>query len=617
MLVRVPLALSSPGEQALNSLFTGAQQFESIILSWHIGGILPDTLRHQRALTHLRINFTCRLQRLPDCLYCIPLQTLDIAGCDGIPELPPSLARSNTLHTLMLRDILVPDWLDQVGTLRTVELHSAMVRGFQLPRALVRCVQLTALKLINRGAHVQHVNIPDEIGQFVALEALTLKHCTMSTLPDTICTLTVLRELTITNCTWFVALPKCLGQLPHLTKLTVEKCACFGYIPDSLLGNLVQLRLDDTYRNVRLDPAKCHKVQELAFVTADSDVGVQQRAIYKVATASPFEALHTLNTKHLDIIHCTPWLRELRIENNTLTTMPEALSKLACLKLLSFEICALQALPPHMATLETLIMTHCRDLRAVPASYRNLHHLEVAETFITTIPATFTKAMQTLELTGCGVDPPPWLWTHALWKRIAMPRPTCHVPLFFLQQPMLQMLSFRECAALTVLPDGNVHLPVLKTFILDSSGIQRLPAWLTRLPSLATLTLGKCVALTCLPENIGDLETLTVLDITGLRITSIPASAGRLRRLAQLNVKSCPYLQYIPSTLAEIVVRPLEMMLAIRARYHQPSLLMLILIDRRQGKKLPAELWCVVGDMMESDYAAPPTRTLFGAGRTA
>lgn len=83
MLVRVPLALSSPGEQALNSLFTGAQQFESIILSWHIGGILPETLRHQRALTHLRINFTSRLQRLPDCLHCIPLQTLDIAGCDG------------------------------------------------------------------------------------------------------------------------------------------------------------------------------------------------------------------------------------------------------------------------------------------------------------------------------------------------------------------------------------------------------------------------------------------------------------------------------------------------------------------------------------------------------
>lgn len=614
--ISTTLTLAGPSEEALNAILTGPRQFESISITWpHLPApVLPDTLQHQHALTYLSLGFAEKLTSLPDCLHCIPLQVLDVDRCVNVMHLPPSLALSTTLRTLIITDNQMPDWLFRISSLRTLALRKGVQNaGLCVPSSVFQCTQLTALTLHYRSHSPRRDSLSSDIAMLIALQTLTIAYGCMTALPDSIGKLSALRQLVIKSCWHLATLPESCGQLPHLENLTLTLCRSLTCLPRGLVRGL--LRLDANGTPLVLDPGeldpgvlepgelcnlKCLHLRDFETVLAARTYDTLRES-ETVPAAHTYDTLRELTTTVFSTVSAVPWLQELTIEDDRChKALPKALGHLTRLRLLSIRRCVIETLPDNLTTLERLAVAECTHLSAIPVAFRTLHSLEVDDTTpVVSIPDTFTDVMCALWIEGCAVAPAPWLWTHHRWQHISLPCLTREVPLGFFAQPMMQSLSFAGCSDLTVLPEGNVHLPVLKSLHLNDTGIEMLPTWLTRLSNLRTLSVARCESLTSLPEAIGNLSMLECLNVVGLSITAVPASVGQLRRLPCLDLEGCARIQHLPSALAEIVVKPLWLMLIVRRYYYAPQMLLLILAGRRGQTRLPSELWRMVQDIVD------------------
>ena len=93
---------------------------------------------------------------------------------------------------------------------------------------------------------------------------------------------------------------------------------------------------------------------------------------------------------------------------------------------------------------------------------------------------------------------------------------------------------------IVALPDSVSKLTDLQDLVLDGSLLETVPEWIGALTNLRTLSLGNVQAVAALPASVSALVKLTLLQLSGTNITAVPAGVGALASLQELSVGNTP-----------------------------------------------------------------------------
>ena len=305
---------------------------------------LPDSLSSLVTLKELEIEDCGRIQQLPSNIGNLTqLSILSIAGCRGLNVLPASMTSLTTLRHLYLGE-------------RRIILDDEIFSNFPL---------LTSLKL---NKFFQRRKFPKSLWGLVALQELDLETLKLESFPEAFGNLIGLRNLGITdNISSFLNLPKSLGNLTALQKVTLFGCDSLISLPDEFcaLKSLEELHMVSCYKFVSL-PEELGKLSSLRIL---SIVGLKQLPSLpeSIGQLSSLEELDLNRTKKLQclpasISNCT-FLRRLTLLSCTsLNALPEDMSPLQRLRQLNLLEChSLKTLPDSLGELSKLIILRVDD----------------------------------------------------------------------------------------------------------------------------------------------------------------------------------------------------------------------------------------------------------------
>lgn len=230
-------------------------------------------------------------------------------------------------------------------------------------------------------------------------------------------------------------------------------------------------------------------------------------------------------------------LHTLSLQGTYLKTLPEGISRLANLRILSLGYChQLDELPSGLSRFTGLrsltLRRACDNLRALPDMISALVSLETLEctycTALEALPASIGRlhSLHSLDLSGC--------------------RALAALPDGISLLSDLKNLNLSNCTSLERLPNGMGQLAALESLCLrDCSALVSLPAGFSGLIALRILGLGRCEALEFLPgapRIFSALSSLAVLNITG-------CSPGQARYICLAFSSTTPYiLRYAQSS---------------------------------------------------------------------
>jgi hypothetical protein len=140
--------------------------------------------------------------------------------------------------------------LNMEGWWRMIPVESyfkrSMTRGLEHLRILsTDLVQLRFLKYLGI-IYFKHEELPESLGELVALERLEIRSDSLIALPESLGRLQALEELVI-DCPSLTRIPESIGQLGALRRLCLDGCKNLEALPDSV-GRLPALEeLDLSY----------------------------------------------------------------------------------------------------------------------------------------------------------------------------------------------------------------------------------------------------------------------------------------------------------------------------------------------------------------------------------
>ena len=196
--------------------------------------------------------------------------------------------------------------------------------GGNLPPEIFQLTALESLGLSNNGL----THLPPEIGQLTRLKALDLEGNQLQTLPEDIGQLTALEALSLKG-NQLSDLPIEIGLMTSLERLDFSSNRLTTISAD--LGQLTQLQELSLENNLLATlPIAIDKLTALARLDLSYNQFTSLPAIEN--TLASLEILHIHNNKltslNPDIDQQLPNLRKLKLDNNRLKKLPEAMQKL-------------------------------------------------------------------------------------------------------------------------------------------------------------------------------------------------------------------------------------------------------------------------------------------------
>ncbi|XP_039166260.1 disease resistance protein RPV1-like isoform X2 [Eucalyptus grandis] len=175
-----------------------------------------DPLKIATELKVLDLTWCQFLKRTPDLSTFKRLEILNLALCENLEELHPSIGDIKTLVFLDVRGC------------RKLE---------ELPKGIGRMVELRHLNIEKTGIH----DIPISSDCLMKLELLSLGHCKISQLPKSMGCLVSLTQLHIPDLA-IEELPEFIGAMKELKVIDANGSKKLGHIPNSI-GNLASLEM--------------------------------------------------------------------------------------------------------------------------------------------------------------------------------------------------------------------------------------------------------------------------------------------------------------------------------------------------------------------------------------
>ncbi|GLJ33803.1 hypothetical protein SUGI_0679590 [Cryptomeria japonica] len=304
-----------------------------------------------------------------------------------------------------------------------------------------------------------------------------------------------LRELNLVDARCFLRLPRSIGCLQHLRKI-------------SLTGRI--RKADNPIDSL---PEEFCLLQSLEHL--------QLRACRKL-TMLPSNFGKLKNLRHLDLRYCT----ELKM-------LPDSFKQLSHLQYINFGYC--HKLPitsennyilENMTKLETLDFSECEKLQNLPLHITNqlaLRYLDVVGSRLTELPRNI-GLLSKLGVLKIGSD----LLTN--------------LPGSIGNLYSLTRLKIDGCNNLVSLPESIGHLSsLIRLKIGFCEKLGSLPESMGNLSSLTSLQIYNCNELKSLPDSIWNLTSLTSLGISCCKkLGSSPQVLGSLNMLEELSIKSPP-----------------------------------------------------------------------------
>ncbi|KAL3720105.1 hypothetical protein ACJRO7_005008 [Eucalyptus globulus] len=424
-------------------------------------------------LKELELGECSHLTRLPDLSALSTLERLTIRNCPSLVEIGKSIGKLVQLNYLEI---------DVCNRLR------------ELPEE-VGC--LKALKeLIVRGTILGPVGsyLPHSIGNLQCLTRLEMESIGIGELPKSIGQLKDLERLSFSRCDELRKLPDSIGELESLRELDLSHTKVTE-LPDST-GNLRKLEV------IRIDHSKIRKIP--------GTIGMVQKL-------EEFHAKKCVNLKG---------------------DIPRGIGLLSFLKILDLSHTCIRSVPTtinQLSHLQELYLESCHKIKQIPELPASLITLNVESHSLKRVPnlANLTNLVN-LIVSDCSEEP------------LSSPRVAD-----FSQSPNLEWigkLSRLESLKLVhksiiSLPIKLASLPRLEQLVLSCFNLQCLSQLL---PS--TLSKLKFINLNSLAElpPCSDLKNMSRLELCKVLLTEIPLSQfGQLENLRELTVSNCTCLRLL------------------------------------------------------------------------
>jgi Leucine-rich repeat (LRR) protein len=305
--------------------------------------------------------------------------------------LPSSLGQISTLKKLTIlcqtASFPYPEWTCNLANLEEMTLKILAENVYaSLPTSI--CFPSNLNTLYVKGFN----RLPDNIGDAVSLNSLTIFECNLATngLPSSIGNLHALKTLSITYSS-LTSLPSTIGNLALLENLTVHNNQ-LSAIPSTISGCVAVKYLSFSSNLITTLPESLSQCLQLISISAGGNK----------LTSLPTSFGNLRNLKELNlasnnfsvfptvILSCLT-LDNLNISYNKLTTLPSNIDVLSNLKTLYLNNNLLSVLPDAFCNLSVLQNTDLSNnkLTILPScigSLANLTNLKVYNNLLTTLP---------------------------------------------------------------------------------------------------------------------------------------------------------------------------------------------------------------------------------------
>ncbi|KAF9319777.1 PH domain leucine-rich repeat-containing protein phosphatase 2 [Podila horticola] len=481
---------------------------------------------------------------------CSALKELWMAYND-MDRVPSNIRSIVHLQLLDLRGNRIKDLekacLENARELKTLVLQCNRIET--IPESFASFQYLRALNLSSNNIS----KVPLALCRITSLEELDLSFNEITEIPDQICQLAMLRKLLLFGNRIGPFLPKSMEELACLRKLDIRQNGILNLealndlpaLEELLVDYNTNVILNNSFRVlVRASILKCNMTDvnlrgtgnTLTFLDVSSN---------KLSNLTPglFEHLKNLET--------------LRMDSNSITSIPSAISALKRLKTLSIANNLLSSLPDEIAQMESLMEldVHSNSLGDLPASIWmcSLSYLNASSNVLETFPdppestnlihvsssSSLTDEVQPNSKNATALQskplpaPPAPLLSMPSNRSFSLPLANAlqHLYLADNRLPNDVFYPLSQLGSLLVLNlSHNYIVEIPRGKIPNSNGIAEIYLsgnQLTNLPA----------------DDIEPLRNLSVLHVNGNKLTTLPAELGKVNRLGVLDV-GCNLLNY-------------------------------------------------------------------------
>ena len=474
------------------------------------------------------------------------LLKLDVAA-NKIREFPPVILKLQNLRCLILDDnfisVLPQNWydldifllslknnpLEKVDSLLDdlhyiLELHLNNCLITDIPTSFSSLIRMSELDISDNNITSANINeLPPN------LTSLTLDHNPLGTLPVSVRRLAMLNQLSLNSCS-LKELPTFIGCLKRLEWLSVDN-NCLGHLPVELKNTMLTVLSVDWNPLNSLD--SLHELKRIKFLSA---MGCRLQEFPMIVLDLPkltnlYLGWNAIRSLPEDMHHSN--LIELRMSGNTVKTLPNKISNLNNLRVLSLN--DMEEFPEAILQISSLVELHLsgryenhiilpNSLKSMP----KLHKLQCQNCCHFVSIGSLTQLMD-LEILYTDDAIPSEVFQTRFLKKI-------------------QMSSYSSTSDNSLPTSQNVLLKALEIHLYK---LPHLPDNLEEFIRLEELRIHQ-TNLKVFPDELNTrLKKLRILEISENALATLPKVWG-CRRLTNLNVSQisldnwCPVLSQFP-----------------------------------------------------------------------
>ncbi|KAF9350055.1 cysteinyl-tRNA synthetase [Mortierella sp. AD094] len=414
--------------------------------------------------------------------------------------------------------------------------------------------------------------VPMVLFQILTLEELDISFNEISEIPEDIGRLKRLKKLLLFGNKISPYLPKTMSELTRLRKLDIRQNGILNLdalndlpaLEDLLVDYNTNIILNDSFKSLsRASFLKCNMTEINLRGTGDT-LSLLDMSSNKLAILAPTLFEHLRN------------LEILKLDNNSISSIPGTIASLKRLKYLSISNNFLSSLPEEISQLESLIEldVHGNSLGELPVAIWRCPLISLnassnllacfpdppkilAPTNLSAPPLSTSSSSATLS----ELDSPTTLIPSSNAAFTASPTPSRSKPLPAPPVPLQSTPSGRApyapplAVSLLILSLGDNQLPDdvmypisqfmnLQVLNLSHNYIMEIPRGKIPNPGQILELYLSGNQLTSLPaEDIERLRSLRILHVNGNKLTTLPAELGKIHRLGVLDV-GCNMLKY-------------------------------------------------------------------------
>ncbi|KAG0094029.1 cysteinyl-tRNA synthetase [Podila epicladia] len=531
------------------STMLGKKIFKPDISKYHLYILRNDVAKD---ILRLNVSHNQRMDLPLDFVQnCSALKELWMAYND-MDRVPSNIRSIVHLQLLDLRGNRIKDLekacLENARELKTLILQCNRIET--IPESFASFQYLRALNLSSNNIS----KVPLALCRITSLEELDLSFNEITEIPDQICQLAMLRKLLLYGNRIGPFLPKSMEELACLRKLDIRQNGILNLdalndlpaLEELLVDYNTNVILNNSFRVlVRASILKCNMTDvnlrgtgnTLTFLDVSSN---------KLSNLKPglFEHLKNLET--------------LRMDNNSITSIPSAISALKRLKTLSIANNLLSSLPDEISQMESLMWldVHSNSLGDLPASIWmcSLSYLNASSNVLETFPDP-PESTNLIHVSSSSSLTDPEVQPNSKNTTVIQSKPLPAPPAPLLSMPSSRSFSLPLANALQHLYLADNRLPNDVFYPLSQLGslivLNLSHNYIVEIPRGKIPNSNNIIEiylsgnqLTNLPaDDIEPLRNLSVLHVNGNKLTTLPAELGKVNRLGVLDV-GCNLLNY-------------------------------------------------------------------------